>query len=85
MPASGLVAPFLMLVAVRAMAPVAAKPPNSGVEQVGDALADQLLVRVMLRACHAVGHHRGASSDSMAPSSAMVNAGPTSWITWLQA
>ena len=30
MPASGLVAPLRMFVAVRAMAPVAAKPPNSG-------------------------------------------------------
>ena len=31
MPATGLVAPLRMLVAVRAIAPVAAKPPNSGV------------------------------------------------------
>ncbi|MNW03189.1 hypothetical protein D3C71_1990910 [compost metagenome] len=31
MPASGLVPPLRILVAVRAMAPVAAKPPNNGV------------------------------------------------------
>ena len=31
MPASGLVAPLRTLVAVRAIAPVAAKPPNIGV------------------------------------------------------
>jgi len=30
MPAKGLVAPLRILVAVRAMAPVEAKPPNSG-------------------------------------------------------
>ena len=59
MPATGLVAPLRMLVAVRAMAPVAAKPPNSGVSDVRDALADELLVRVVARAGHAVGDHRG--------------------------
>ena len=45
--------------AVRAIAPVAAKPPKSGVSDVRDALADELLVGVVTRAGHAVGHDGG--------------------------
>ena len=54
-PASGLVAPLRMLVAVRATAPVAANPPNKRRQDVGGALPDQFLVRIVPRARHAVG------------------------------
>jgi hypothetical protein len=46
-----------MLVAVRAMAPVAGRPPNSAEPHVGHALRDQFGVRAMAAAGHAVGHH----------------------------
>ena len=58
MPATGVRPPFLTFVAVRAMAPVAGMPPNSGDDDVGDALRDQLHVRAVAPADHAVGHDR---------------------------
>ena len=76
-PASGLVAPLRMLVAVRAMAPVAAKPPNSGAMMLAapwpmSSWFESWRAPVMPSATTAV------SSDSMAPNKAMANAGPTS-------
>ena len=76
-PATGLVAPLRMLVAVRAMAPVAAKPPNSGVMILAtpwpmSSWLESCRVPVMPSATTAV------SSDSMAPNKAMAKAGPTS-------
>ena len=76
-PASGLVAPLRMLVAVRAMAPVAANPPNNGARMFAtpwpiSSWFESWRVPVMPSATTAV------SSDSMAPSNAMANAGPTS-------
>ena len=56
-PAIGVFAPERMLVAVRAMAPVAGMPPNIGVDDVRDSLGDQLRVGIMLVAGHAVGNH----------------------------
>ncbi len=58
MPATGVRAPERTLVAVRAIAPVAGKPPNIGDEDVGHALADQLDVRVVAIAGHPVGDDR---------------------------
>ena len=58
MPATGVRPPFLTLVAVRAIAPVAGMPPKSGVHDVGDALRDQLHVRAVPAADHAVGDDR---------------------------
>ena len=52
---SGERAPARMLVAVRASAPVAAIPPKNGRDDVADAEADELRVRVVLGAGHAVG------------------------------
>ncbi len=80
MPASGLVAPLRTLVAVRAIAPVAAKPPNTGVSTFAtpwpiSSWFGLCRVPVMPSTTTAV------SSDSMAPSSAIANAGPTSWMT----
>ena len=77
MPASGLVAPLRMLVAVRAMAPVAAKPPNSGAMMLAapwpmSSWFESWRAPVMPSATTAV------SSDSMAPNKAMAKAGPTS-------
>ena len=50
--------PFLMLVAVRAIAPVAGMPPKSGDAMLATPCADQLHVRAVAAADHAVGHHR---------------------------
>ena len=80
MPASGLVAPLRTFVAVRAIAPVAAKPPNTGASTFAtpcpiSSWFGLCRVPVMPSATTAV------SSDSMAPSSAIANAGPTSWMT----
>ena len=57
-PATGVRAPERMLVAVRAIAPVAGRPPNSGDDDVGDALRDQLDVRVVAIAAHPIGDDR---------------------------
>ena len=45
------------MVAVRAMAPVAGKPPNIGETDVGDSLADQFDVGIVAVVAHAVGDH----------------------------
>ena len=58
MPATGPCAPARTLVAVRAMVPVTQKPPKSARADVGDALGDQLGVRAVPPAGHAVGDHR---------------------------
>ena len=47
-----------MLVAVRAMAPVAAKPPAQRRQHVGDALPDQFLIGIVARSGHAIGDGR---------------------------
>ena len=80
MPASGLVAPLRMLVAVRAIAPVAAKPPNSGATMFArpwptSSWFESCRVPAMPSATTA------DSSDSIAPSIAIVKAGPISMIT----
>ena len=79
-PAIGLVAPFRIFVAVRATAPVAANPPNNGERMLAapcpiNSWFGLCRVPVMPSATTAV------KSDPIAPSSAIVNAGPTSWIT----
>ena len=77
MPATGVRPPFLTFVAVRAMAPVAGMPPNSG-----DAMfATPCATSSMFERCRPPiipSATTADSSDSTAPSSAMVNAGPTS-------
>ena len=57
--ASGERAPARMFVAVRASAPVAAMPPKNGHTMLRDAERDQLGVRIVLGAGHAVGDDRG--------------------------
>ena len=66
-----------MLVAVRASAPVAAMPPNSGHKT----LATPSATSSALGSClvpDMPSETTAASSDSMAPSMAMANAGPMS-------
>ncbi len=80
MPASGLVPPLRTLVAVRAIAPVAAKPPNSGAAMFAmpwpiSSWFESWRVPAMPSATTA------DSSDSIAPSIAIVNAGPSSSMT----
>ena len=58
MPATGVRAPERMLVAVRAIAPVAGRPPNSGDAMLAIALRDELDVRVVAVAAHPVGDDR---------------------------
>ena len=77
MPASGLLPPLRMLVAVRAIAPVAAKPPNIGAAMLAmpwpiSSWFESCLVPAMPSATTA------DSSDSIAPSMAMAKAGPIS-------
>ena len=57
MPATGPRAPARTLVAVRAIVPVTQMPPNSAEADIGDALRDQLAVRAVAAAGHAVGDH----------------------------
>ena len=54
-PATGVFAPERTLVAVRAIAPVAGRPPTSGDTMLAIALRKQLDVRVVPRAAHAIG------------------------------
>ena len=75
-PATGVRPPFFTLVAVRAMAPVAGIPPNNGVTMLAtpcatSSMLDRCLDPIMPSATTA------DSSDSMAPSIAMVKAGAT--------
>ncbi len=81
MPAKGLVPPLRMFVAVRAMAPVAAKPPNSGATMLAipwpiSSWFELWRVPAMPSATTA------DRSDSIAPSNAMVNAGAIRLIMW---
>ena len=55
MPETGDVAPLRMLVAVRAIAPVAGMPPKSGTTRLASPLGDQLDVRLVPVAAHVVG------------------------------
>ena len=79
MPATGLVAPARTLVTVRAMVPVAGMPPKNGVTMLATPCAisswfgSWRLCSLMLSAT------RAHSSDSMAPSSAIVMIGIVSW------
>ena len=57
MPETGPRAPARTLVAVRAMVPVTQMPPNMHRDDVGDALRDELAVRAVPAAGHAVGDH----------------------------
>jgi hypothetical protein len=75
-PATGVRPPLLMLVAVRAMAPVAGMPPKSGEATLAmpcatSSMLDRWRPPIIPSATTA------DSSDSIAPSVAMVNAGPT--------
>ena len=77
MPATGVRPPLLMLVAVRAMAPVAGMPPKSGEAMLATPCATSSMLErwrppIMPSATTA------ERSDSIAPSAAMANAGPTS-------
>ena len=76
-PATGVRAPLLMLVAVRAIAPVAGMPPKSG-----DAMfAIPCATSSMLERCRPPIIPSATTAErrlSMAPSAAMANAGPTS-------
>ena len=80
MPATGVRPPFFTLVAVRAIAPVAGMPPNSG-----DAMfATPCATSSMFERCRPPimpSATTADSSDSTAPSIAIVNAGPTSAVT----
>ena len=77
MPATGVRPPFLTFVAVRAIAPVAGIPPNSG-----DAMfATPCATSSMLERCRPPimpSDTTAERSDSTAPSRAIVNAGPMS-------
>ena len=77
MPATGVRAPDRMFVAVRAIAPVAGRPPTSGDSDVRDALRHQLHVRVVPIAAH-LSATTADISDSIAPSIATVIAGTSS-------
>src|SRR4051812_21283696 len=77
MPATGVRPPLLMLVAVRAMAPVAGIPPKSGETM----LAIPCATSSMLLRCRPPimpSATTAESSDSIAPRAAMANAGPAS-------
>ena len=81
MPATGVRPPLFTLVAVRAMAPVAGMPPNSGEAT----LATPWAISSMLERCRPPimpSATTADSSDSMAPSAAMAMAGPTSARIW---
>ena len=74
MPASGVRPPFLMFVAVRAIAPVAGMPPKSGLQMLAmpcaiSSVLDRCLMPVMPSATTA------DRSDSIAPKRATDNAG----------
>ena len=74
MPATGVRPPFFTFVAVRAIAPVAGMPPNSGVTM----FATPCATSSMLERCRPPimpSATTAESSDSTAPSSAIVNAG----------
>ena len=79
-PATGVRPPFFTLVAVRAIAPVAGIPPNIGATMLAtpcaiSSMLDRCLPPIIPSATTA------ESSDSMAASSAIVNAGPTRAVT----
>ena len=77
MPATGVRAPERMLVAVRAMAPVAGRPPNSG----DSTLAMPCAVSSTFGSCRSPDIRSATtaeSSDSIAPSIATVSAGDSS-------
>ena len=76
-PAIGVRPPFFTFVAVRAIAPVAGMPPKSG----DTMFATPCATSSMFERCRPPimpSATTAESSDSIAPSSAMVNAGPTS-------
>ena len=76
-PAIGVVPPLRMLVAVRAIAPVAGIPPKSGDAMLATPWAtSSVFARCRLPVSESA--TTADSSDSMAASSAMVNAGVTS-------
>ena len=77
MPATGVCAPERMLVAVRAIAPVAGKPPNIGEKM----LAMPCAISSTLGLCRSSLMRSATTadiSDSIAPSIATVKAGPSS-------
>jgi hypothetical protein len=76
MPATGLVAPARTFVTVRAMVPVAGMPPNSGVTKLATPCAMSSSFE-HARGCQVarLSATRAHSSDSMAPSMAMVSMG----------
>ena len=59
MPATGVRPPFLTLVAVRAIAPVAGMPPNSGATMFATPCATSSMLDLCRVADHAVGDDRG--------------------------
>ena len=73
MPATGVRPPVRTLVAVRAMAPVAAKPPKSGATRLARPWAMSSWLGSW-RSSMAASATRADSNDSMAPRSAMVSA-----------
>mmetsp|Transcript_7068 Transcript_7068/g.30132 ORF Transcript_7068/g.30132 Transcript_7068/m.30132 type:complete len:255 (+) Transcript_7068:2592-3356(+) len=80
MPATGLVAPARMLVTVRAMVPVAGRPPNNGAARLAMPWAiSSWLGSWRGRSGVSLSATRAHSSDSIAPSSASVSVGITSW------
>ena len=81
MPAMGLVAPARRLVTVRAMVPVAGMPPKNGTMKLATPWAMSSWLGSCFLWCGLVASWsatRAHSSDSMAPSSAMVTVGVTS-------
>ena len=85
MPARGVLPPFLTLVAVLAMAPVAGMPPKMGVRMFAipcaiSSVLDRCLPPIMPSATTA------ESSDSIPPSRAMARAGEKYWprsLNWM--
>ena len=81
MPATGDVAPARMLVTVRAMVPVAGMPPKNGTIMLAAPWAISSWLGSCFLWCGSVASWsatRAHSSDSMAPSNAMVSVGVTS-------
>ena len=81
MPATGEVAPERMLVTVRAMVPVAGMPPKKGTTKLATPCAISSWLGSWRGRPLSWSATRAHSSDSMAPSSAMVRVGVTSSLT----
>jgi hypothetical protein len=84
MPATGLVAPARTLTTVRAMVPVAGMPPKAGATMLARPCAISSWLGSCLGTLATWSATRAHSSDSTAPSSAMVSVGITSSLALAQ-